>query len=184
MKLANTVNQQWTSSEKGRKGRNSILGISASNHWKSSCGNFSMGNKVLSVIFHKIKQWEVLIFHQMITHPIQEKLSVFQLISIQNTTMMSYRNDSLNGHYSDPFLFSGLGSAWMTAPTIPQDHEQLKLLQQLKLFKHNHSCAANSPRLSMAIVAHNIPNSVQFCINCHSAFIWMSYTSISISILG
>lgn len=118
VKPANTVNQQWTSSEKVQK--HSILGISAFDHWKSSCGNFSIGNKVLSVIFHTIKQWEVLIFHQMITHPIQEKLSVFHLISIQNNTMMPYRNDSLNGHYSNPFLFSGLGSAseWHVQPSL------------------------------------------------------------------
>lgn len=96
----------------------------------------------------------------MVTCPLQEKLSVLHLISIQNNTVMPYRSDSLSGHYSNPFSSSGgLGSAWMTSPTIPQDH------QQLKLFKHNHSCCAvNSPRLSMAIVTHNISNSLQFCI--------------------
>lgn len=77
---------------------------------------------------------------------------------------MPYRKDSLNDHYINPFLFSGLGSAWMTSPTILQGQEQLKLLQQLKLFKHSHTCAANSPRLSMAILTYNISNSLQFCI--------------------
>lgn len=40
------------------------------------------------------------------------------------------------------------------------------LQEQIKLFKHNHSRAINSPSASMVALTHNISSSPHFCIHC------------------
>lgn len=53
------------------------------------------------------------------------------------------------------------------------------LQEQIRLLKHNRSCAVNSLGASTAVLIHNTSSSPQFCIYC----IWMSYTNISIFVL-